>query len=71
MFRTNYFFRIFKQTLRSAGANVTVKHIKEVSLSVLFLMEAASKTDQAFAVPPRSTEHSVRDADKDLHSTSY
>ena len=58
--------RIFKQTVRSAGANLTVKHIREVSLSVLFLMEAASKADQTFLVPPRSSAHTVSDVAADV-----
>ena len=61
-----YCHRIFKQTVRSAGANLTVKHIKEVSLSVLFLMEAAKKADEAFDVPPKSYTHTVANADKDI-----
>ena len=53
-------------SVRSAGANLTAKHLKEVSLSVLFLMEAASKADHAFGVPPRSTAHTVHDANRDI-----
>ena len=33
--------RVVKQTLRSSGANVTEKHITDVSLSALFLMKEA------------------------------
>ena len=38
-------YRVIKQVLHSSGANVTEKHIKEVSLSGLFLMEEAKKAD--------------------------
>ena len=60
------FTRIFKQTVRSAGANLTVKHLEEVSMSVLFLLDAARKADHTFGVPPPSTAHTIRDADKDI-----
>ena len=39
-----------KQTLGSSGANVTATHIEDVSLSALFLLEAAKKTDRQFGV---------------------
>ena len=43
-------FRVMKQTLGSSGANVTATHIEDVSLSALFLLEAAKKTDRQFGV---------------------
>ena len=52
--------------MRSAGANQTVKHIREVSLSVLFLMEAAAKADQTFLVPPRSSANTISDVAADV-----
>ena len=55
-----------KQTLRSSGANATTTHIEEVSLSALFLLEAAKKTDREFGVTPQSQRHTVRDADQDI-----
>ena len=58
--------RIFKQTVRSAGANLIVKHIREVSLSVLFLIEAAAKADKTFSVPPRSSSHTTSDVAADV-----
>lgn len=61
---TNY--RIFKQTVRSAGANLTMKHLEEVSMSVLFLMKAAQKTDNAFGVSPPSSTHTTQDAVADI-----
>ena len=59
-------YRVIKQVLHSSGANVTEKHIKDVSLSGLFLMEAAKKADRAFGAPPPSTRHTVTDASSDI-----
>ena len=44
--------RVLKQALRSSGANATQKHIEEVSLCSLFLMEAAKKADRTFGLTP-------------------
>lgn len=55
-----------KQALRSSGANVTDKHITDVSMCALFLLEAAKKCDKVFGVPPQSTTHTVRDAKSDI-----
>jgi len=63
---TNYFCRVLKQALRSSGGNATEKHIEEVSLCNLFLMEAAKKADQEFGVAPTSSRHTVRDASADI-----
>ena len=52
--------RIVKQTLRSSGANATATHIEEVSLSALFLLEAAKKTDREFSVTPVTKSHCTR-----------
>lgn len=52
--------------MRSSGANITTKHLEEISLSSLFLMEAAKKADQAFGVHPQSTAHTIRDAKADV-----
>ena len=42
------------------------KHMDEVSLGALFLMQAAKKTDKLFKVKPQSTKHTVRDSNKDV-----
>ena len=52
--------------MRSSGANITTKHLEEISLSSLFLMEAAKKADQVFGVHPQSTAHTIRDAKADI-----
>ena len=57
---------VFKQTLKSAGGNLTERHLEEVSLSALFLLDAAKKTDTAFGVAPRTTAHTVRDPSSDV-----
>ena len=59
-------FRVMKQTLRSSGANVTATHIEDVSLSALFLLEAAKKTDRQFGVTPQTRRHTIRDSVKDI-----
>lgn len=43
-----------------------MKHIEEVSLGALFLLEAAKKTDKAFCVTPSGGKHTVRGAENDL-----
>lgn len=58
--------RVVKQALRGSGANVTDKHITEISMCALFLLEAAKKCDEVFGVPPSSTAHTVRDSKSDI-----
>jgi hypothetical protein len=57
---------VVKQALRSSGANATDKHVSEVSMCALFLLEAAKKCDKIFGVPPQATSHTVRDAKSDI-----
>ena len=58
--------RVFKQTLRSGGGNLTTRHIEDVSMCAFFLMEASRKADEVFNVPPTATAHTVRDSNKDI-----
>ena len=58
--------RVFKQTLRSGGGNLTPKHIENVSMCAFFLMDASKKADEVFNVPPAATAHTVRDSNKDI-----
>ena len=58
--------RVFKQALHTGGGQLTVKHVEEVSLAVLFLMEAAKKTDEAFQVKAPSNTHTQRESDNDI-----
>ena len=58
--------RILKQTLRSAGGALTAKHVEKVSMGVLFLLEAAKKTDRTFYASPQTTSHTVRSSCKDI-----
>ena len=62
--------RVLKQALRASGANATKNHIEEVSLSTLFLMEAAKKADREFGLYLRSTRHTTRDAAADIRKIS-
>ena len=55
-----------KQALRTSGANRTDKRIIEVSMSALFLLEAAKKCDEVFGVHRTSTAHTVRDSMSDI-----
>ena len=60
------FFSVVKEAIRSSGANATEKHIEDVSVCALLLMEAAKKADQAFGVTPKSGAHTVRSAENDI-----
>ena len=53
-----------KQALRASGANTTAKHIEEVSLAALFLLQAAKKSNEEFSVV-HTTAHTVRDVQGD------
>ena len=55
-----------KESIQAAGANATTKHIEEISLCGLFLLEASKKTNEAFQVPSSSTQHTIRDATEDI-----
>ena len=65
-FYTLYNCSVFKQTLRSAGSNLTDKHIRDVSMSVLFLLNAAKKSDEVFGTSPQQSKHTTRDSAKDV-----
>ena len=58
--------RVFRETIRAGGGKLTAKHIKDVSMSVLFLMEAAQKTDKTFGLSPQSTSHTVHSPHEDI-----
>ncbi len=45
---------------------MTEKHLEDISLSGLFLLEAAKRADHVFQVPPPSKQHTVRDSSHDL-----
>ena len=60
------YYRVLKQAIWSSSANITVQHIKDVSLSGLFLLDAAKKADELFGVNKPSTRHTVRDAQGDI-----
>ncbi len=58
--------RIVKAAMQAAGANGSEKHVEDISLCGLFLLEAAKRADKAFQVPPGSTQHTIRDASNDV-----
>lgn len=64
--------RVFKEAIRSGGGKLTQTHVKDISMSVLFLMEAAQKTDRAFGLTQQSTTHTVSDSHSDMQKmTKY
>ena len=63
-------YRVVKDALRSSGANITAKHIEEVSLSALFLADAAKKADQEFGVSNTSSKHTECDCNRDIYNIS-
>lgn len=56
---------MIKETLHASGPNSTHKHMEDVSLCVLFLMDAAKRVDRMFRVS-QSVAHTARDANKDI-----
>ena len=53
--------------MKGGDGNVTENLAEEISLSALFLLEAAKKADNEFCTH-RSTSHTIRDAKKDILS---
>ena len=43
-----------------------MKHLEEVSLGALFLLDAANKVDKAFCVSPPGKKHTIREASRDI-----
>lgn len=66
LFHATFFIRVIKQALRCSGANVTDKHVVDISMCALFLLKAAKKCDAVFKVSPKSTLHTVRDSKADI-----
>ena len=52
--------------MRSGGSNLTRKHMEDISLSGLFLMEVTKTIDRQFVVH-HSTSHTTRDAQSDIN----
>lgn len=57
--------RILKEAMRSSGANVTTKHIEDISLCGMFLMGVARNIDRTYHAH-RSTAHTTTDARRDI-----
>lgn len=51
--------------MRSSGANVTQKHLEDVSMCGLFLLEACKKVDKMFGAEC-SGAHTTRDTGGDI-----
>lgn len=61
-----FFGSVIKQALKASGANCTQKHMEEVSMCGLFLLEAAKKADQEFLIPSTSSHHTIRSSEEDI-----
>ena len=59
-------YRVLKQALKSSGSNCTHKHMEELSLCLLFLLDVAKKVDLQTGTPYRSGHHAVKDENKDI-----
>lgn len=57
---------VLKNALRSAGANVTLHHLKVISLPSQLVHEAALKCDSEFHTPRTSSHHTVADPKTDV-----
>lgn len=57
---------MLKEALRSSGANCTEKHMEELSMCALLLLDVAKRSDREFGTPYRSSRHTMRSADDDI-----
>ena len=57
---------MLKEALRSSGANCTEKHMEELSMCALLLLDVAKKSDLEFSTAYRSSRHTVRSAEDDI-----
>ena len=51
--------------MRASGANATLKHLEEVSMSAMLLMDTSKKVDSMFDVC-QSSSHTIRDASAEI-----
>ena len=56
---------MIKEAMRSSGANATIKHLEEISLCAMFLLNFAKRVDRMFGVT-QSVAHTVRDSIGDI-----
>ena len=63
---TVIFYRVMKQALKASGANGTERHMREISMCGLFLLEAAKKADHEFQTSRSNSHHAVRSAEDDI-----
>ena len=64
----NFLTRVLKEAMRSGGSNTTRKHMEDISLSGLFLIDVTKTIDQQFGVH-HSTAHTTRDAHRNWRVT--
>ena len=62
----NYLHRVLKEALRSSGVNCTEKHMEELSMCALLLLDVAKRSDHEFVTPYRSSRHTTGSADDDI-----
>ena len=51
--------------MKGGGGNITKSHAEDISMSALFLLEAAKRADREFCTH-RSSSHTVKDVNKDI-----
>ena len=59
-------YRVLKEALRSSGVNCTEKHMEELSMCALLLLDVAKRSDHEFGTPYHSSRHTTRSADDDI-----
>ena len=55
-----------KQALKSSGAHCTMKHMEEISMSGLLLLDTAKAADSEFHTPYRSSHHVIGSVENDI-----
>lgn len=61
---------MIKEAMRASGANATKKHLEEISLCALMLMNTAKKVDQMYGAT-QSASHTTRDATGDIGKIAH
>ena len=58
-------YRIIKEAMCSSGANATRKHLEDISMCALFMLDVCKRVDAMFGVPYCGT-HTTRDPQGDI-----
>ena len=64
-FNAHWPYRMIKEAMRSSEVSATKKHVEDVSLCALMLMNTAKKVDQMYGAW-QSGSHTIRDATGDI-----